>query len=61
VAEKTIEKFLVRAVRLYEQEQREPFASPSLGLYVRRWMRWAKGLASPSTLSLDAFKLPCTD
>jgi hypothetical protein len=38
VAEKTIEKFLGRSVRLYEQEQREPFGSPLLGLYVRRWV-----------------------
>jgi hypothetical protein len=34
VAEKTIEKFLARAVRLYEQERGEPFGSPQLGLYV---------------------------
>jgi len=40
VAEKTIKKFLARAVRLYEQEQEEPFGSPLLGLYVRRWVRW---------------------
>ena len=38
VAEKTIEKFLARAVRLYEQEQ--AFGFPLLGLYVRRWMSW---------------------
>ena len=36
VAEKTMEKFLARAVRLYEQEQGEPFGSPLLGSYVRR-------------------------
>jgi len=41
VAEKTIEKFLARAVRLYEQEQGEPLGSPLLGLYVERWVRWA--------------------
>jgi len=29
-AEKTIEKFLAHAVRLYEQEQGEPFGSPCL-------------------------------
>jgi hypothetical protein len=39
MAEKTIEKFLARAVRLYEQEREEPFGSPRLGLYVRRWVR----------------------
>ena len=38
VAEKTIEKFRARAVRLYEQERGEPFGSPLLGLYVKRWL-----------------------
>jgi RNA-directed DNA polymerase len=36
VTEKTIEKFLARAARLYEREQEEPSGSPRLGLYVRR-------------------------
>ncbi len=40
VAEKTIEKFLARAVRLYEQEPGGSFGSPLLGLYVRRWVSW---------------------
>ena len=40
VAEKTIEKFLARVVRLYEQEQEEPSGSSLRGLYVRRWVRW---------------------
>ena len=44
VAEKTIEKFLARAVRLYEQELREPSSSPQLGLYVRRWVRWVRSI-----------------
>jgi hypothetical protein len=39
MAEKTIEKFYARAVRLYEQEQGESFGSPWLGLYARRWLR----------------------
>jgi len=47
VAEKTMEKFLARAVRLYEQEQGEPFGSPLLGLYVRQWSAWVQGIASP--------------
>jgi RNA-directed DNA polymerase len=42
VAGKTIEKFHARAVRLYEQERGEPSGSPVLGLYVRRWFRWAR-------------------
>jgi hypothetical protein len=40
VAEKTIEKFLARAVRLYEQGPGEPISSLRLGLYVERWLRW---------------------
>jgi hypothetical protein len=39
-ATKTIEHFVARAVRLYEQEQGESFGSPLLGLYVRRWVSW---------------------
>jgi hypothetical protein len=46
MGEKTIEKFLVRAVRLYEQEWEEPCGSPLLGLYVRRWMMWVRGITS---------------
>jgi hypothetical protein len=49
VAEKTIEKFLARAVRLYEQKQGESFGSPSLGLYVLRWVRWIGGIISVNT------------
>ncbi len=41
VAAKTIENFVARAIRLYEQEPGEAFASARLGLYVRRWIRWA--------------------
>jgi hypothetical protein len=36
MAEKTIEKFLARAVWLYEQDQGESFGSPRFGLYVRQ-------------------------
>ena len=39
----TKEKFLARAVRLYEQEQGEFLGSPLLGLYVQRWVRWLYG------------------
>jgi RNA-directed DNA polymerase len=48
VAEKTIENFLARAVRLYEQEQEESCSSPLLGLYVRRWLGWLRGIKPPS-------------
>ena len=45
VALRTIENLLSRAVRLYEQEQEEPFGSPQLGLYARRWLRWVSCIA----------------
>jgi hypothetical protein len=41
VAKATIEKFVERASRLYEQEPGEVFASTRFGMYVRRWVRWA--------------------
>jgi hypothetical protein len=41
VAKKTIEGFVARCFRLYEQEPEEDLASARLGLYVRRWIRWA--------------------
>jgi len=42
VADKTGEKFLVRAGRLYEheQEQEELFCSSQLGFYICRWKTW---------------------
>ncbi len=46
VAEKTIEKFLSRAVRRYEQEPGGAFSSSRLGLYVERWVRWSYGGAA---------------
>ncbi len=38
VAKKTVENFVARAIRLYEQEPGEACASSRLGLYVRRWV-----------------------
>jgi hypothetical protein len=43
VAKATLEKFVERASRLYEQEPGEALASARLGLYVQRWVRWALG------------------
>ena len=40
VAKKTVENFVARAIRLYEQEPGEALASARLGRYVRRWVRW---------------------
>ncbi len=53
VARKTIEQFIARAIRLYEQEPEEACASARLGLYVRRWVRWAAaGLGGDAGTSL---------
>ena len=41
VAKATIEKFVARATRLYEQDREEAFASTRFGMYVRRWVGWA--------------------
>ncbi len=42
VAKKTIERFVERAIRLYEQEPGEAFASARFGVYVRRWVGWVR-------------------
>jgi RNA-directed DNA polymerase len=39
----TLANFLDRAIRLYEQEREKPNRSSRLGLYVRRWVGWARG------------------
>ena len=41
VAKATWERFCERALRLYEQDRREPGGSPRLDAYVRRWAGWA--------------------
>jgi hypothetical protein len=47
LAKKTVENFIGRAARLYEQEPGEPNDSPRLGEYVKHWVRWAEaGLVS---------------
>jgi hypothetical protein len=40
IAKKTVENFLARAIRLYEQESGEPSGSARLGVYVQRWVTW---------------------
>ena len=42
VAEATWKRFCERALRLYEQDRREPCGSPRLDAYVRRWCGWAR-------------------
>ncbi len=43
VARKTVENFVARAIRLYEQEPGEACTSARLGSYVQRWLRWTTG------------------
>ncbi len=43
VAQATVERFLARVTRLYEQEQGRPLRSAPLGSYVRRWVGWVRG------------------
>ena len=46
LARQTIENFLERVIRLYEQEPGDDLVPARLGAYVRRWRRWsAAGLA----------------
>ncbi len=43
VAKATIEKFIKRASRLYEQKRIDKVAPDALGMYVHRWCAWASG------------------
>ena len=47
LARKTVENFIARATRLYEQERENPQGSSQLGLYVRRWVRWTESGLGP--------------
>ena len=52
VATMTIEQFVARATRLYEQEPGEAFTSARLGSDVQRWVRWA-GADRPSMPTIN--------
>ena len=43
VARATIEKFVERAFRLYEQDRKEPSGPSRLDTYVERWRGWVVG------------------
>ena len=43
VAKATIQRFVERASRLYEQERERPDCPSALGVYVRRWNGWVRG------------------
>ena len=49
LAKKTIENFIGRASRLYEQETGEDLTSSRLGLYVKHWVRRVEGNSTPLT------------
>ncbi len=51
LAAKTIENFVARAIRLYEQEPGEACASSRFGVYVRRWAGWVTGGLGGMTLA----------
>jgi len=48
LAEATIQKFFERTARLYERGREQPNSCSRLGVYVRRWVGWAKGGLSTS-------------
>ncbi len=54
VAKKTIERFVERAFRLYEQEPGEAWASAWLGMYVRRWVRWVGAGLDENAINIAA-------
>jgi len=41
IAQKTLNNFVERALRLYEKGPGEPCGSTRLGEYAKRWVRWA--------------------
>jgi len=56
LAKKTVENFISRATRLYEQQPGEFFDSPRLGLYVKRWLEWARtGVGGLTVLNSTKF------
>jgi hypothetical protein len=58
LAEATIQKFVERAARLYEQGREQPKGSSRLGVYVRRWVSWAKGGLSTSRTDTETGRDP---
>ena len=42
IAKETVERFVERATRLYEQEQHGSERPLLFGSYARRWLRWAR-------------------
>ena len=40
VAQPTLDRFVEKATRLYEQAKGQPEGSPLPGLYVSKWLKW---------------------
>jgi RNA-directed DNA polymerase len=49
----TVERFMARCHRLYEQQQKAPELGAVLGDYVTRWRRWAAAGLGELSLSLS--------
>jgi len=45
IAQKTLNNFVERAIRLYEQKPGEPCSSTRLGEYAKRWVGWVGAVA----------------
>ncbi len=60
VAKATIERFVERATRLYEQEREDREGSSVLGMYVRRWNGWVRGGLGDLTVSISLCLSPTT-
>ena len=58
VAKATIEKFVERATRLYEQDREEPLSPSRLGVYVRRWLAWAGAVWRETVAEQRGYILP---
>ena len=58
VAEPTLQRFIERATRLYEQEQGKPDGFPRLGLYLARWSRWARSGVETRSREETPYRVP---
>ncbi len=59
MAARTIEQFVERAIRLYEQEPGAASTDSRFGMYVRRWAGWAEtGFKRGKLLSVSRFRKP---
>jgi hypothetical protein len=53
LANKTVENFVSRLHRLYEQKKTAPEGAAILGHYVTRWLRWTQAGLSPPISALS--------